>query len=428
VDRSGSVASSRRPLIARVCALVGSLALVGLLAGCGSSGKGPPTLNWYVFPEPSGSFQTAANNCSAASGGRYRININLLSTSSDQQRVSLVRRLAAKDSSIDIVAMDVDWTAEFATAKWIRPWPAGAAAAATRGDLAGPIATATWQGRLYAAPINSNTQLLWYRKDLVPKPPSTWSQMLTDAIVLAKQGKPHYIEEQGAQYEGLTVWFNSLVDSAGGQIVRSDNRVVVGQAAKAAAAIMHQLATSPAADPSLNTTQEDQARVAFEQGTAAFEINYPFVWPAAQKDVPNIAKVMGYAPFPTVTPGTTAHVTIGGYNLAVSAYSKHPQLAYEAIQCLVQPANQVRDAIKGGLAPVSAAIYDQAAMAKPYPFRALLKAQLQNYGIRPKTPAYSDVTLAIQKTLSPTSNINPGSAVSTLSNEITKALSSEALL
>ena len=64
------------------------------------------------------------SNCSKASGGRYKIQINLLSTSSDQQRVSLVRRLAAKDSSIDILAMDVDWTAEFATAKWIRPWPA----------------------------------------------------------------------------------------------------------------------------------------------------------------------------------------------------------------------------------------------------------------------------------------------------------------
>src|SRR5205807_1683044 len=138
-----------------------AVAVLGVLAlaGCGSSGKGPVTLNWYVFPEPSGSFATAAANCSKASGGRYKININLLSTSSDQQRVSLVRRLAAHDSSIDILAMDVDWTPEFATAKWIRPWPAALAAQETRGDLAGPIATATWQGKLYGGPINTNHQL-----------------------------------------------------------------------------------------------------------------------------------------------------------------------------------------------------------------------------------------------------------------------------
>jgi multiple sugar transport system substrate-binding protein len=411
--------------------LIALVAVAAFIVGCGSSSKGPTTINWYVFPEPSGSFATAAANCSKASNGAYKININLLSTASDQQRISLVRRLAAKDSAIDILAMDVDWTAEFATAKWIRPWPQNLAHQTTTGDLAGPTATATWNGRLYAAPLNSNTQLLWYRKDLVQQfggPPKTWSQMITDAETLAKQGKPHYIEEQGAQYEGLTVWFNSLVNSAGGQIVTPNDQIVLGQAGVAAAGIMRRLGNSPAADPSLNTDQEDQARIGFESGSAAFEINYPFVWPAAQKDAPNIAKVMGYAPFPTVTPGTPPHVSIGGYNLAVSSYSKHPNLAFQAIQCLIQRQNQVRNAVNGGLPPVLASVYDDPALAKPYPFHALLKAQLQTYGIRPKTPAYSDVTLAIQKTLSPTSNISPSSAISTIRSQIGKALTSSALL
>jgi multiple sugar transport system substrate-binding protein len=406
-------------------ALYAALAAAAI-AGCGSSSKGPPTLSWYVFPEPSGSFAKAASECSAASGGRYTIKINLLSTASDQQRVSLVRRLAAQDSSIDILAMDVDWTAEFATAKWIRAWPTSIASQVTNGDLPGPVATATWNNQLYAAPINSNTQLLWYRKDLVPTPPTTWTQMIQDAVALAKQGKPHYIEEQGAQYEGLTVWFNSLVDSAGGQIVTKDNKVVIGPPVQTAASIMHQLATSPAADPTLNTDQEDQARTEFEAGKAAFEINYPFVWPAAAKA--GIQGKMGYAAFPTVTPGTPPHVSIGGYNLAVSAYSKHPDLAFQAIQCLVQPAHQKLDATAGGLAPVSASLYDDPSIAKQYPFHALLKAQLVNYGIRPTTPAYADVTLAIQKALSPTSSINPSSVVSTLRNEVKAALGSQALL
>jgi multiple sugar transport system substrate-binding protein len=320
-----------------VGAILGFAIVAALIAGCGSSGKGPTQLNWFVFPEPSGSFANAAKSCSAASGGKYTININLLSTASDQQRVSLVRRLAAGDSAIDIMALDVDWTAEFATAKWIRPWPAAIAQQATQGDLPGPIATATWQHQLFAAPLNSNTELLWYRKDLVPTPPKTWDEMINMAIALAKQGKPHYIEEQGAQYEGLSVWFNSLVDSAGGQIVTPDNKVVIGPSTQIAATIMHRLATSPAADPSLNTTMEDSSRTAFEKGTAAFEINYPFVWPAAAKA--GIQSKMGYAPFPTVTPGTAPHVSIGGYNLAVSSYSKHPDLAFQAVSCLVQPSS-----------------------------------------------------------------------------------------
>ncbi len=399
-----------------------------VLAACGSSGKGPVTLNWYVFPEPSGSFQAAATECSQGSHGAYNIKISFLSTSSDQQRVSLVRRLAANDSSIDILAMDVDWTAEFATAKWLKPVPASLAAQIKSEDLAGPVQTATWQNKLWAIPINSNTELLWYRKDLVPTPPKTWTQMIAEANQLAAKGKPHYIEEQGAQYEGLTVWFNSMVNSAGGQILTASNKVVLGAPALKAAEIMKELATSKGADPSLNVSMEGPGQVAFQSGTAAFMINYPFVWSATQAGNPKVFKDMGYAYFPEVTPGIPPKVSIGGYNLGISAYSKHPNLAFQAVQCLTQDKNQSRDAIKGGLAPVAASIYDQPAFEKAYPFHQLIKQQLQTYGIRPQTPAYADVTLAIQKTLSPTSNINPKTVVSTLRNEIKLSLSSSALL
>jgi multiple sugar transport system substrate-binding protein len=408
--------------------VIATATATALIAACGSSGKGPVTLNWYVFPEPSGSFQAAATECSNNSHGAYNIKISFLSTSSDQQRVSLVRRLAANDSSIDILAMDVDWTAEFATAKWLKPVPASLAAQIKSEDLAGPVQTATWQNRLWAIPINSNTELLWYRKDLVPTPPTTWTQMIQEADQLAKEGKPHYIEEQGAQYEGLTVWFNSMVNSAGGQILTSNNKVVLGSAAEKAAAIMKELATSKGADPSLNVSMEGPGQVAFQSGTAAFMINYPFVWSATQAGNPKVFKDMGYAYFPQVTPGLSPKVSIGGYNLGISAFSKHPNLAFQAVQCLIQPANQSRDAIKGGLAPVAASIYDQPAFDKAYPFHQLIKQQLQTYGIRPQTPAYADVTLAIQKTLSPTSNINPNTVVSTLRNEIKLSLSSSALL
>jgi multiple sugar transport system substrate-binding protein len=66
--------------------------------------------------------------------------------------------------------------------------------------------------------------------------------------------------------------------------------------------------------------------------------------------------------------------------------------------------------------------------AEQYPFHALLKAQIANYGLRPPTPAYGDITLAIQKALSPTANINPTTVVNTLRDEVKQALSSQALL
>src|SRR3954469_19807973 len=185
-------------------------------AGCGSSDKGGrATLNLWVFNEPSGSFTDAANRCSKASGGRYKIVYNKLSNDADQQRQSLVRRLAAKDSSIDIAGMDVVWTAEFAEANWIKPWPTRFAREVSQGTLPGPLKTATYKGRVWAAPANTNTQLLWYRKDLVKDPATTWDGLIKQAESLPKAGR---IEIQGAQYEGTTVWFNSLVAGGGGTI------------------------------------------------------------------------------------------------------------------------------------------------------------------------------------------------------------------
>jgi multiple sugar transport system substrate-binding protein len=98
------------------------------------------------------------------------------------------------------------------------------------------------------------------------------------------------------------------------------------------------------------------------------------------------------------------------------------------VRCLTEPQHQVTNAVKGGLAPVAQSIYANAAFDKLYPFHALIENQVQHYGIRPQTPAYADVTLAIQKTLSPTSSISPTNVVSTLSNEVKLSLSSAALL
>src|SRR4029079_7733888 len=96
-------------------------------------------------------------------------------------------------------------------------WPRAPADKVKQGTLKGPLDTATYQGRLYAAPANSNTQLLWYRKDLVKgDPPKTWDDLISTASKMKQAGR---IEIQGAPYEGTTVWFNSLVASAGGKIL-----------------------------------------------------------------------------------------------------------------------------------------------------------------------------------------------------------------
>ena len=392
------------------------------------------TLNFYAPPDNSGAIQSAADNCSTS---QYRVNYIRLPNAADGQRRQLVQRLAAKDSSLDVMALDVTWEAEFAEAKWIKPWTGANKTQAEAGTLKVPLETAQWKGKLYGVPANSNTELLWYRSDLTPKPPTTWDQMIDMAIKLKQQGKPHLIEIQGAQYEGVVVWFNSLVASAGGSILNAKATAPsLGAPAVKALTIMKRLSTSAAADPSLSVQMEDQNRLAMEGGSAAFEINYPFVYPSMQGDNPKVKTYNGkslkdnfkYAPYPAVDPGKPAKPSIGGQDFTIGAYTTHSADAFKAALCLRNRKNQTTAAVKGGLPPTIASLYNAPALAKPYPFHQLILDGLSHSSVRPKTPAYQNVSIVISHAVSPPDSITPKSAESTISSQIKDALASKGLI
>jgi multiple sugar transport system substrate-binding protein len=407
-----------------VTALVAGLALA--IGACGEeSGSGAVSLNFWAYNEPGGTFRAAADRCSAESNGRYKISFNALGNDPNTQRQQLVRRLAAGDSSIDIMSMDVIWTAEFAEAGWILPFPDDVADKIRQGTLKGPLDTATYQGKLYGAPANSNTQLLWYRKDLVPNPPKTWSEMIDMAVKMKKAGR---VEIQGDAYEGYTVWFNSLIQSAGGQILSSPSKVSMPDGpTKAALGVIQKLATSTAADPSLSAQREDQNRLAFETGNAAFQVNYPFIYPSARDNKAAIFRDIAWAPYPRVDADKPSRAPIGGFNWGVGAYTKHRQQAFEAATCLRDAENQRGFAIDGGLPPTIESLYDDPSFKKEYPFGDAIRESLANAAVRPRTPVYSDVSQAIFTTLHPPASVKAGEA-GPLREKVEKALEGEALL
>ena len=343
----------------------------------------------------------------------------------------MVRRLAAADPTMDILGLDVTWEAEFAQA-WAGSCRGPAANKRRRrrqARLAAPLGTATWNNQLYAVPYNSNTQLLWYRSDLVKTPPVTWAQMIADAERLAKEGKPHLIEIQGAQYEGTTVWFNTLVASAGGSILTPNGQqAALGAPAVTALTIMKRLGTSVAADPSLPVQMEDQNRLAMEAGTAAFELNYPFVYPSMKADNPEMFKNFKWALYPRVKADEPAHVTIGGIDLAISNNSPHPAPAFQAALCLRDRQNQLNAAVKGGLPPTLTSLYSDPAMFPAYPFHADILTALQTASVRPKTPAYQNVSIVISHNVSPPAGINPTGTEQALVGQINDAIQSKGLI
>jgi multiple sugar transport system substrate-binding protein len=413
--------------LAAVTAAAAALAVALPLAGCGGDGGGVPVINFYYAPEQN--LQQVVDECTAAAGGRYRIEYQLLPRGADDQRVQMVRRLAAEDRGMDILGLDVTWTQEFASAEWILEWTGDNQAAAEQGTLEGPLESARYRDRLYAAPKNTNIQLLWYRTDLVETPPQTWEELIEAAAQLREQGQPYQIITMGAQYEGLVVLFNTLTVSAGGQILNPEGTEAVFDAgAVRALEILHRLATAGVTSPSFTNAIEDDARLEFQSGGGAFQLNWPFVYPAMQEGAPELAENVGWARYPAVDADTPSQVTIGGYNLAVSAYSRHPQESFEAALCLRNADHQKFSAVNDGVPPTIESVYDDPEVAEAYPMRDVILAQLREAATRPLTPAYQNVSTVISASLSPPSSIDPERTAEQLRGQVRDALESRGVL
>ncbi len=410
------------------------LALTGLipvaLVGCsgsegGSNDTGTTVVRWYDEPA-NDEHAEAVRRCNEQAAGAWRIEIVFLPNDASQQREQLVRRLAADDRDIDLISMDVIWTAEFAEAGWVEPWPAERAAAVTDGVFPSVVATATYDDQLYAAPLNTGTQLLWYRTDLVPEAPTTWDEMIEVAESLP--AGQNTIQVQGRRYEGLTVWFNSLLASAGGAMVgdEPDQVSLEPEPTQRALEVMQRLARSSAADPSLSNYAEDEGRLAFQAGSSAFMVNYPFVYESIRSGAPDLFENLGVAPWPRVDENEPAHVTLGGFNLGVSTGSRNPDAAFDAATCLRSPDNQVI-AAGGGLPPAISALYDDPRVLEEFPYADLLRQQVEAGSTRPVSPAYNDVSLAVQRVLHPPASIDPAADAAALRQRLDDALNSRGL-
>ena len=153
-------------------------------------------------------------------------------------------------------------------------------------------------------------------------------------------------------------------------------------------------------------------------------MNWPYVYAAARADAkksPVTKKVfenMGYARWPGVDKGEPSSVSIGGANIGVSDYGRDPALATQAALCMTSRKWQDAEAINEGLPPVMNASYDDPKVRKAYPFADLLREQLKDAVPRPETPAYSDVTLAVQTSLHPPARINPQPSINTLRDRL----------
>ncbi|MDQ1483598.1 MAG: trehalose/maltose transport system substrate-binding protein [Actinomycetota bacterium] len=414
--------------------LVGAT-LASVLAACGSSG-GKPVLTWYINPDPTSTKLAGqallAQQCSTS---QYTIETQELPTDATSQRTQLAYRLAAKDSSIDLMSLDPAFTAEFAAAGFLAPIPAADAAEFAKGKLSGILETATYGGKLIADPLWANTQVLWFRKSFAQKAGLDMSKPVTwDQIISAASDNGGTVGVQANLYEGYAVWINALITGAGGSIVSDtsagvDAKIDVNsKAGDEAAAVISKLAHSKAAEPDLSVSNEGTVLTPFASPEGAFQVNWTFVYPNYKTD-PATLKDLGWARYPETVAGKPSHPPVGGINLGIGAYSSHVDLALEAAKCITSEKSEIQYAGQTGNMPAIGAAYSTAALKKlfPQPLLNLFRESLTAGGPRPNSPYWSDISSALQTKWHPPSSVTSSTPASS-STYIEDVLQGKALL
>jgi multiple sugar transport system substrate-binding protein len=400
----------RRLRLRRLAAVgLATLAVAGLAAGCSAvpaatadqpgtslSGVGPIT---FATGRVDTGYLPALVARWNATHPRQRVTVIYLPDDADDQYAQLVTNLQAHSSVYDVMSLDVIWTAEFASSGWIIP--IGRDLFPLRDFLTPAVTTATYQGRLYAVPFTSNATLLYYRKDILAdagaRPPTTWAQLAYLARTVAPRFGLAGYGSQFQAYEGLTVNFAEAVQSAGGSLLTPGGTTVSVDSPQARQALSFLVSGFsqgwiPRASLGWN---EEASRRAFEGGKLLFLTNWPYVYGDASVPAPGnaIAGKFGV----TMLPGLHGHgtSTLGGANLAISAYSQHQVTALSFIHFLTSMSSERQVLLSSSLPPVWTSLYSQPALIRRFPFLPVLKRAILTARPRPALVDYNQFSLAI---------------------------------
>ena len=302
------------------------------------------------------------------------INVKLVPHPADSSASysQLARNFSSHSSSIDVMMLDVVWPGAFAP-YLVNLKPALGQQAKLH--AAGIVLNDTVNGRLVAMPWFGDFGILYYRKDLLAKygyssPPTTWAQLGAMAKKIQdgeRASNPNFygFVYQGNAYEGLTCdsleW---LASSGGGQFI-DGGKVTINNPKAAAILNLQRSWVGTIVPQGVTTYQEEDARNAFDSGSAAFMRNWPYAY-SASKGTPVDGKfAVTTLPHAGANPSVG---TVGGWQLGVSKYSKHIGAATEFVRWMTGPAVERYDAIFNSNVPTIPAVAAIPAVVKANPY------------------------------------------------------------
>jgi trehalose/maltose transport system substrate-binding protein len=302
-----------------------------------------------------------------------KVNVVPHPAASDASYSQLARAFSSKSSSIDVAMIDVTWPVAFAPYLVDLKPKLGAQA---KLHAAGIVANDTVKGKLVAMPWFGDFGILYYRTDLLSKygysgPPTTWTQLFAMAKKIQdgeqKSNNNFYgFVFQGNSYEGLTCDALEWIASSGGGHFIDKGKVTIDNAKARSILDLLRNQIGKTTPRGVTSYQEGEAHNAFVGGNAAFMRNWPYAYSiAAGTD----SKVNGKFNVTVLPHGAGKSVgTVGGWQLAVSKFSKRKDASIEFVRYMTSPGVERFDAISNTNVPTIPSVAKDKAVVKANPY------------------------------------------------------------
>ncbi len=338
------------------------------------------------------------------------ITIETGGATSELQRQYLSTVLNAKDASIDLYMIDIVNPAQYFGAGWLEPLNAwfGEPAAALKPYLPVYATSNVIDGKIAAMPAFADAMFMFYRKDLLAKhgvaEPKTWDELSAAAKkIQAAEHNPNLqgLSIQGAPIEGAVCTFllpywgqGKDFNDAAGKLTLDKPAAVRGLTQWLAMVDAGVIKKNVAEVKTPDTVNE------FKAGQVVFAINWTWAWDRFKDDKDStVAGKVGVMAMPTM-PGGKSATCVGGWQWAMSAFSKHKAESAKLIKFLVTPEASRFLAAEGALLPTYPAVYTDAEVLKNVPWFKDAAGVAMAGKSRPMSRDYGQVSDVIRTTTS----------------------------
>ena len=307
-----------------------------------------------------------------------KIDIETGGATSELQRQYLSTVLNAKDSAIDIYMIDIVNPAQYFGAGWLEPLDAyiGKPADVLKPYLPVYSTSNVVDGKLAAMPAFADAMFMYYRKDLLDKhgvkEPKTWDELAAAASKIQKaEGNPNLqgLSIQGAPIEGAVCTFllpywgqGKDFNDAAGKMTLDKAAATKGLAQWLSMVDQGVIKKNVAEVKTPDTVNE------FKAGQVVFAINWGFAWDRFKDDPDsNVKGKVGVMPLPAMAGGKSA-TCVGGWQWAVSAFSKNKPAAANLVKFMSSPEASKFLAQEGSLLATYQSVYTDADVVKAVPW------------------------------------------------------------